>query len=201
MEMVRQRAAEPITLDVLARSDIEAEMEEWLDETGVEDGWKLTAGLIGMGLDTAAMDDLAVEFFGEQLGALLCWLAAAFTNQSLMANISECAVRISDIVKAMKSYVYLDQAAVQNVDINMGLEDTLVVLGSRIPDGVKVRREFAPGLPRITAVGSDLNQVWTELIKNALDALDGKGEIVVRTRLDGRYVVVAVEDNGPGIAA
>jgi signal transduction histidine kinase len=154
-----------------------------------------------LGLDKSDLEALAVDFTAEQLPVLVRWLAATYTSQSLVVEIMQGAGRIVEIVQAMKSYVYLDQTPVQNVDVQAGLEDTLVVLGNRLTAEITVRREYAADLPRITAYGSDLNQVWTNIITNALDALDGQGEIVIRTRREAQEVVVEIEDNGPGIAA
>lgn len=201
MERVRAGAAEPPQLDVLLRSDREAELEDWLADRNVPDAWELTAALVNLRLDTAELEALADDFTAEQFPVVVRWLAAAYTGQSLLVEIMQGAGRITEIVQAMKSYVYLDQAPVQNVDVQAGLEDTLVVLGNRLTADITVRREYAADLPRITAYGSDLNQVWTNIIANALDALDGRGEIVIRTRQEGHEVVVEIEDNGPGIAA
>jgi signal transduction histidine kinase len=200
-EQVQASASEPPLLDVLLRSDREAELEDWLADRDVDDAWELTAALVNLGLGTTDLEALVVDFTAEQLPVLVRWLAAAYTSQSLLVEIMQGAGRIAEIVQAMKSYVYLDQAPVQNVDVQAGLEDTLVVLGNRLTAGITVRREYAADLPRITAYGSDLNQVWTNIIANALVALDGRGEIVIRTRREAHEVVVEIEDNGPGIAA
>ena len=120
---------------------------------------------------------------------------------NLLAEIGAGVGRISQIVKALKTYSYLDQAPVQAVDVREGLEDTLLILRGKLNEGISVRREYAPDLPRIQGHGSELNQVWTNLIDNAADAVDGKGEIVLRTRREGDFVIVDVQDNGPGIPA
>ncbi len=106
---------------------------------------------------------------------------------------------MSEIISALKTYTYLDQAPVQEIDIHTGLENTLVILRHKLKEGVEVQRQFDPGLPRIQAYGSELNQVWTNLIDNAIDAMGGTGLIILRTFLEGTSVVVEVEDNGPGI--
>jgi predicted CoA-binding protein len=114
-------------------------------------------------------------------------------------EVSEGARRISEIVRSMKSYTYLDQAPVQDVDVHEGLESTLVIMRSKLKTGVEVRREYASGLPRITAYGSELNQVWTNIIDNALDAMAGRGTLTLRTRAEDGRIVVELEDDGPGI--
>ena len=107
--------------------------------------------------------------------------------------------RISQIVKAMKSYTYLDQAPLLEVDLHEGLENTLVIMEHKLKHGVKVKREYSQDLPRIEAYASELNQVWTNIIDNAVDAMDGEGEITLRTYEESDQVVVEIIDNGPGI--
>ena len=130
----------------------------------------------------------------------LSWIAEAGEAYNLLAEIGEGAGRISQIVGAMRSYAYLDQAPVQEVDITEGLENTLVLLGSKLKTGVVVQRNYAEHLPRIQAHGSELNQVWTSIIENAIDAIDTHGTITVRTSARDGYVLAEIEDYGPGLA-
>jgi signal transduction histidine kinase len=113
--------------------------------------------------------------------------------------VRQSAGRISEIVKAVKSYTYLDQAPIQDVDIHEGLENTLVMLQHKIKSGVNVVRQYAHDLPRVEAFASDLNQVWTNIIDNAIDAMGGQGELVLKTYLKDDHVVVEIQDSGPGI--
>jgi len=129
----------------------------------------------------------------------LSWIAEASEAHNLLAEIGEGAGRISQIVGAMRSYAYLDQAPVQEVDITEGLANTLVLLGSKLKTGVVVHRNYAEHLPRIQAHGSELNQVWTNLIENAIDAVGAHGTITVRTSRRDGYVLAEVEDDGPGM--
>ena len=154
-----------------------------------------------MGYEASELESLAVSFSSEQLPAVAGWLNSSFTVHNVMAEVGQGAERISEIVKALKGYSYLDQAPVQNVDLHEGLDNTLLILRSKLTSGIVVRREYASDLPKIEAYGSELNQVWTNLIDNAADALEGQGEITIRTRTDGDQVVVEIEDNGPGIPA
>jgi len=126
-------------------------------------------------------------------------MGSTFTVYSLLAEINQGAVRISEIVKSLKSYVYLDQAPIQSIDVHEGLDNTLVMLRHKLKAGIGVRREYAHDLPLIMAYGSELNQVWTNIIDNAVDAMNGKGEILLRTQQDGDWVIVEIEDDGPGI--
>jgi len=127
-------------------------------------------------------------------------MARANEAHKLLAEVGEGAGRISRIVGAMRSYAYLDQAPVQNVDITEGLENTLVLLGSKLKPGVVVRRQYAEHLPRIQAHGSELNQVWTNIIENAVDAMGGRGTLTVRTAARDGYALAEIEDDGPGMA-
>jgi predicted CoA-binding protein len=130
------------------------------------------------------------------------WLSATYSVYSLLLEIGQGAERISDIVKSLKTYSYLDQAPVQAVDVHEGLDNTLVMLRSKLKEGITVRRDYATDLPKIQAYGSELNQVWTNIIDNAIDALDGEGEITLRTRRQNDdWIVVEILDNGPGIPA
>jgi signal transduction histidine kinase/predicted CoA-binding protein len=192
----RRRAAVPVDMDPLGRSDREAELEAWLLEQGETAPWELAPVLANLELD---LDSLAVDFGLRAQLPVLRWLAANYTVFSLMEEMSQGAGRIGEIVKALKVYVYLDQAPVQMVDLHEGLDNTLVMLRSKLKSGVLVHREYTPAPLRIQAYGSELNQVWTNLIDNAVDAMDGRGEITLRTRSDGDWVVVEIEDNGPGI--
>ena len=190
---------QPAQMDALARSDRELELEEWLQEQGVDEAWDLAPTLVEIGYDPAALVKLAEEFEAGQLGVVAGWLSSTHTLYNLLKEIGEGAGRISEIVKALKSYSYLDQAPVQSVDVHEGLDNTLVILRGKLKDGISVRRDYQPDLPSIQAYGSELNQVWTNIIDNAADALEGKGEIILRTRQDEKWVIVEIEDNGPGI--
>ena len=194
-----ERAALAPELDALARSDRESELETWLEERRVEDAWEIAPTLVDIGFDESDLTILGEQFSENQLPHVLKYLSGDFTVQHLIAEISSASASISNIIQAYKSYVYLDQAPVQGVNIHEGLDGTLLILGGKLKEGISVRKEYAPDLPEIMAYGSELNQVWTNLIKNAADAMEGKGEIVLRTRSDNGWVVVEVQDNGPGI--
>jgi signal transduction histidine kinase len=142
---------------------------------------------------------MAAAFTDGQLPAVFSWLNAAYTIYSLLTELGQGAKRISDIVEALKSYSYMDQAPVVSVDVNESLESTLALLSGRLEEGIAVRRQYAPDLPHIQAYGSELTQVWTHLFDNALDAIEGGGVMLVRSRWEAPWVVVEVEDNGPGI--
>ena len=202
-----QRATGPVRLDPLARSDREGEVGGWLEEQGVDLAWELAPAIVALGWDAADLERLTTPFTAAQKPVFLCWLATACTVYALLDEVSQGAGRISEIVKAVKSYSYLDQAPVQLVDVHEGIEDTLVILRHKLKGGVNVVKEYAPDLPRIEAYASELNQVWTNLIDNAIDAMNGQGELRIRTYGQDKpgdggtrsEIVVEISDNGPGI--
>jgi PAS domain S-box-containing protein len=198
-----QGARPPPELNALARSDREVELETWLEERGVTNAWEFASTLVNLGYDLAGLAALAEHFtqHPDQLPAVISWLNATYTVHNMRTEIGQGATHISKIVKALKSYSYLDQAPVQAVDVHQGLDNTLLILRYEFKSGVSVRREYAPDLPKIHAYGSELNQVWTNIIDNAADALEGQGEIIIRTNQDEEWVVVEIEDSGPGIPA
>jgi signal transduction histidine kinase len=197
---VEAAANRPLVLDALGRSDREEEVESWLEEQNIPNPWELAPALVNLELSLADLAGLSTTFSGEQFIILLRWLEAACTTQSLLSEIVQGAGRMAEIVSALKSYVYLDQAPIQNVNVHEGLEGTLVILRHKLGRDVIIRRDYAPDLPKITAYGSELNQVWTNIIANAADALNGRGHLTLRTRQEGNEVVVEIEDDGPGIA-
>jgi signal transduction histidine kinase len=188
-------------LDPLTQNDRENELQTWLEVHGVQPAWELAPTLLTFGWDANSLADLERSFDAEILTAVLNWLAAGCLVYTLLNEVSLGTERIAEIVKSVKAYSYLDQAPIQQVDITRGLENTLVILRYKMKDGIKVIREYAPDLPFIEAYGSELNQVWTNIIDNAIDAMQGKGELILRTRAEENNVVVEVEDNGPGIPA
>ena len=197
----RQQAARPPELNPLSRSDREGELKTWMEERGIPDAWKLAPTLVNLDYNTSRLTALAGSFAPDQLPAIISNLDATYSVYNLLTEIDQSAGRISEIVKALKSYSYLDQAPVQAVDVHEGLDNTLLVLSHKLKYGIGVRREYATGLPNIQADGSELNQVWTNIIDNAADALGEQGEITIRTRQDGEWVVIEIEDDGPGIPA
>ncbi len=195
----RDRARGPDNFSALERSDREAVVEEWCDQRGVSDSWAIAPSLVSQGLDPPALAQLAAHLRGEELSAALMWAASLFPVYSLLHEIGEGSARISEIVGALRGYSYLGQAPVQAVDLHEGLDNTLVILRNKLKAGIQVHRDYGPDLPKVSACGSELNQVWTNLLDNAADAMGGKGEIVIRTRGKNGCVVVEIEDDGPGI--
>ncbi len=195
----QKQAPEPRRLDPLGRSDLEQSLERWLEGRKVLDAWELAPALVDLGYDARGLEELAAPFAPDQLAIVLRWLVATYETHRLVHEVGQGTSRISEIVKALKSYSYLDQAPVQSVDIHEGLNNTLLILQHKLKAGIGVRREYAADLPKIEGYGSELNQVWTNLIDNAADALEGRGgTIILRTRREGQGIAVEVEDDGPG---
>jgi signal transduction histidine kinase len=194
-------AASRPPLSALARSDAASEVEEWLRSHGVEKPPILAAEAVAAGIRAPDLGRIAVAFTGAEVAVLRLATAIAGVRR-IGGEIAEGSGRLSRIVSALKSYSFLDQAPVQDVDLVKGIEDTLLILGHKLT-GVEVVREYHPDLPKITAFGSQLNQVWTNLIDNAAEALaeTKDGRIVLRAYPEGDMIVVEVEDNGPGIPA
>ena len=200
-EQAETAARRTSELDALARADKEAELEDWLDDAGLDDAWEVAPGLVNMGLASDDLERLAAQFDAAQLAHVLDWAVNRYTVHSVLREISEGSGRVAEIVKALKTFTYLDQAPVQNVDIHVGLDNTLVILRNKLKQGVNVHRDYAADLPLIEARGSELNQVWTNIIDNAIQAMDGHGDLYLRTLWQEPWVVVEIEDNGPGIPA
>ncbi len=196
---IENRPARDLGLDPLAQSDTESDMQTWLEAIGLDQAWELAPALVSCGWELDPLKKLESNFDPETLALVVKWLAAGCAVYSLLNETHMGAERISEIVKSVKAYSYLDQAPIQEVDVHEGLENTLVILRHKTKEGVKITREYAPDLPRIEAYGSELNQVWTNIIDNAVDAMDGKGEIVLRTYSKDGNVVVEIEDNGSGV--
>lgn len=197
---VRTRSADPPVLDSLTRADLEGEVEAWLTRQGIAGSWEASPALVALGFAPADLTELTNELDSPQRVAAFGILRAAQEVTGLARNIAVGAGRISSIVGALKSYSYLDQAPVQTVDVRRGLDDTLLILERKL-EGITVIKEYDDNVPEIEAYGSELNQVWTNLLDNAADALAGIADatIVIRVMADGPGVVVEVEDNGPGI--
>jgi len=198
-ELAKRRARQPAELNALARSDREAVLEQWLRSRDINPDGDLVPALVGIGYDQGALEDLAKFFTPLQFAVVIDWLGFKFEIYSLVREISIGTGRIVELVKALKTYTYMDQAPVQSVDVREGLDNTLIILHSKLKKGVTVLREYAKDLPVIQAYAGELNQVWTNIIDNAIDAMHDEGTLIVRARREDRWVVVEIEDDGPGI--
>jgi signal transduction histidine kinase len=196
---IGRRAGLPATLDPITRSDQESDLQTWLESQGVEDSWDVAPILVSFGFGVDELKTAAQPFSAQQVPVLMQWLGMGYTVYSLLNEVGTSAERISEIVKAVKEYSYLDRAPIQQVNVHDGLENTLLILKHKLKAGVTVTRDYATDLPRIEAYASELNQVWTNIIDNAVDAMEGKGVVHLRTFKAGQQVGVEICDNGPGI--
>jgi signal transduction histidine kinase len=192
------RHSSSTTLDPLTQSDREAETQGWLEQRGASDAWRLAPTFVSGGWEVSSLSNLEQTFSGPSLLAVLNWLSTGLAVYALLDEVNLGAERVSEIVKAVKAYAYLDQAPIQEVDIHEGLENTLIILRHKLA-GIEIVREYAAGLPKIEAHGSELNQVWTNILDNAAYAMEGKGRLNLRTAAEDGQVLVEIRDNGPGI--
>jgi signal transduction histidine kinase len=185
--------------DALTMSDLEDQIDSLLRSHGQNDLWMLAAGLARRNIKPQQVESLFAILDAGTARAALVRIAASVEIASLVHEIESSTSRISDLVGAIKEYTHMDQAPVQNVDVVKSLETTLTILNHKLKQGVVVQRDYQ-GVPLlVNSFGSELNQVWTNIIDNAIDAMRGKGELRVRTYRDDKCVVVEIGDNGPGI--
>ena len=177
----------------------EEAFEDWLADQGVEEPWTLAPHLARSGCELRDLSTLAEKLPPGSLEPTLRWVVTGREAMALVDQARSASNRISSLVKAVKSYSYMDEAPKQTVDIHDGIEDTLTILGFRLKHGVNVTRNYDRSIPKIAAYGSELNQVWTNIIDNAIDAVDGRGSVQITTRQDDGYAIVAITDDGPGI--
>jgi len=212
-EEAAERVAKAPALSPLEASDREDALTDWLDEHGVAGGWEVAPVFVQAGLDTAWLDQVAATMAeapgapgapdapdaGGALEGALRWLGYTIETELLMNEIADSVTRISSLVEASKQYSQLDRAPYQVVDVHELLDSTLAMLSAKIGDGITVVKDYGPGLPRIPAYPSELNQVWTNLIDNAVAAMDSHGTLTLRTALDADRLLVEFADTGPGI--
>ncbi len=207
------------TLNPLEQSDREDALADWLEQHGIPNSWEVASTLVAAGVNEERLSAIADQISSEAFTEVLAWLEASLTVTGLVETIEQSTERISELVKAIKAYSYMDRSPLQEVDLHEGLENTLVILNHKLKRGITVRREYDPNLPRICAYGSEINQVWTNLIDNAIDAIcakhtaegiasrtandamNGQGELTLRTKRDYDDVLVEIADNGLGIPA
>ncbi len=194
-------AEPPPARKALELANAEDDTGSWLEARDVENAWLLASTFTSAGLDADWLERSAQVLDPADLGPALNWVAAALGATSLLSQVEESVGRIVRLVSVVKEYSYMDRAPEQEIDIHDGIEKTLLVLGFKLRSGVEIVRDYDSSVPRILADGAALNQVWTNLVDNAIDAMDGHGQILIRTRQAAGYVVVEVEDRGPGIPA
>ena len=188
----------PAPPDALEESAREEDLALWLEDLGLDDAWDLAPTFADAGLDTEDLEALAGAIPPGSRADALRYLGAVMGVSGLLDEVQQGAGRVSEIVRTMEGYSYMDRAPLQDVDINRSLEDTVSVLGYKL-DGIEVGLDLDPDLPRVAAFGGELNQVWTALLDNAIDAVGGGGRVGLRTTCEKDLVLVEVSDGGPGI--
>ena len=200
-----QRLGSAKPLSPLETSDREDELTDWLDEHEVTNGWELAAVFAQGGVDVEWLDKIAAAIANVSdsetaLEGALRWLSYTIETELLMSEITDSVTRISSLVSAAKQYSQLDRAPYQVVNVHELLDSTLVMLATKIGTGIKVVKEYDTSLPRIPAYPGELNQVWTNLIDNAVSAMDGSGTLTIRTSRDREHLVVEFVDTGSGVS-
>jgi signal transduction histidine kinase len=198
-EEAAERVPKAQALSPLEASDREDAITDWLEDHGCSDGWQLAPTFVAAGLDVAWLDHIEASVDPGTLGSALRWLNYTVDTELLMNEIEDSTTRISTLVGAAKQYSQLDRAPYQVVDVHELLDSTLLMLSGKFPPGIKVVKEYDPSLPRIPAYAGELNQVWTNLIDNAVSAMGGSGVLTVRTGMDRGQVFVEFGDTGPGV--
>jgi signal transduction histidine kinase len=193
--------APEVPADPLARSDREEQISDWLTKRQVPDAWKLAPVLTDVGVEVARLEGLAAEVGDAVLSDALTRIASLIGVARLIGEIENSTRRISDLVRAVKEYSHMDRPAMEDTDVHQGLENTLAILGHQLKRGIHLVRDYDKSLPQVRAFGGELNQIWTNLIDNAIDAMHGEGELRVRTARELDRVLVEISDNGPGIPA
>jgi len=186
-------APDPVDL-----ADHENTISEWLDEHGIEQDWLIAPPLAAAGT-SIEWCDRAADVLGDSLEPGLEWVASTLSTATLLGEVKESTRRITELVAAVRSYSQMDRGSIQTVDVTEGIESTLVMLGHKLRDGIEVIRSYGADVPRIDAFAGELNQVWTNLIDNAVDAMHGTGTLRISTRTDGDRIVVEFTDTGPGM--
>jgi signal transduction histidine kinase len=194
-----ENGASRSAVSTLDAADAEDELSDVLDELGIGDGWVLAEPLAAAGVDRAFVEQV-IEVAGDGATAPLRWIAAGLSARKLVAELAQSTEQMSHLVTAIKSYAYMDRGEVVQVDVHEGLETTLTILGHKLKHTqIQINREYDTSLPRLTVHGAELNQAWTNLLDNAIDALGESGQITITTRADGDCAEVDIADDGPGI--
>lgn len=186
----------------MQQADAEDALAQWLEEAGIEDAWKLAPPLVGIGLTAGQLECARENIRPEALSGALHWVEALVSSIQQLGTIEESINRVTELVLAVKRYAYADKAGEHRVDVHESLQSTLVILGHKMRyREIQVDKQFGPNVPTLQAFATGLNQVWTNLLDNAIDAVPDKGHITIRTWADGHDIWVAIQDDGPGISA
>ncbi|GAA2695888.1 ATP-binding protein [Actinoplanes palleronii] len=199
-EEVIERAAKAPSLTAMQTADREDELGDWMDEHGVTGGWDVAPVFAQGGIDVDCLTEIQDRLASpELLDQAIHWIGYALETEQLMSDIEDATGRVSSLVNAAKQYSHVDRSAHQWIDVHTGLDSTLVMLAHKIGDGIRVVKDYDRTLPQIPVHPAELNQVWTNLIDNAVQAMSGAGTLTIRTYQEDERVVVSVGDSGPGV--
>jgi signal transduction histidine kinase len=198
LETIYNLTSNPLTS--IERSDREQELEEWIEARAIPEPWKIAPMFVEAEIDTAKLEEIAEVVGLDALPDVLHRINGSLLAARMVKEIDQSATRIFELVRAVKEYTYMDQAAEQEIDIHAGIESTLTILAYKLRSkSVQIEREYDRTIPKICAYGVELNQVWTNLIVNAIEAMPEGGQLRIRTCQDPRDVSVEIHDNGSGI--
>jgi signal transduction histidine kinase len=186
-------------LTALQAGDLEDELADWLDDHDVTQGWELAPVFVAGGLRVSDLEQVADTAPAESLEGAMRWLAYTVDTENLLREIGDATARITALVAAAKQYSQLDRAPHQDIDLHEGLDATLVMLARKLGDRIRIVKDYDRELPTVPAYPAELNQVWTNLIDNAADAMNGEGTLTVRTARDGDFALVEIGDTGTGV--
>lgn len=199
-EEVIERAAKAPVMTAMQVSDLEDELGDWMEERRITAGWDIAPVFAQGGIDTDCLSELETRLASpELLDQAIHWIGYALETEQLMSDIEDATGRVSNLVHAAKQYSHVDRSAHQWIDVHVGLDSTLVMLGHKIGEGVRVVKDYDRSVPQIPAHPAELNQVWTNVIDNAIQAMDASGTLTIRTFREDDSLVVSVGDTGPGI--
>jgi signal transduction histidine kinase len=198
-EAVIERAAKAPELTAMQTSDREDELGDWLDDHDIQSGWDLAPTFVAGGMDVACLEEIAATVDPDLLDGSLRWIGYTLETEALMNDIEDAGNRISELVAAAKRYSQVDRASSQWIDVHDGIISTLMMFKHKIGDDIRIVKEFDRTLPQIPGHPAELNQVWTNLVDNAVAAMEGRGTLTIRTSRDNDRVLVEVIDSGPGI--
>jgi signal transduction histidine kinase len=198
-ETAVEHVAKTPTLSALEASDREDQLGDWFDEHGISSGWELAATFVQAGVDIAWLDQLTSLVDGDTLEGAVRWLNYTLETELLMNEIEDATTRISTLVGAAKQYSQMDRAPSRVLDVHELLDSTLIMMSAKFGDGITVVKDYDRSLPDVPVYAAELNQVWTNLIDNAVAAMAGHGTLTIRTSRAGDAVEVEIGDTGPGI--
>ena len=194
-----EKAAKAPELSPMQESDLEDEITDWFSDHGIDDGWRMAPVFAAGSLGASWLDEVEVQVPEGHLNAGLHWIAYSLEGEQLLHEIEDSTTRISSLVEAAKQYSQLDRAENQLADLHVGLKSTLTMLGRKLEGGITLRKDFDRSLPRVPIYAAELNQVWTNIIDNAIQAMHGEGTLSIRTYRNGDYACVEIGNTGPVI--